>query len=89
MAVNGLRATLMGPVTGTMSCQPDGTVTLCEWPAAVTVTPGIYTLQVSAPGYQPVTTFVVVSISPVTCGCMEAEIEPLMVTLNPVDAGTD
>ena len=89
MAVNGVQATLTGPVTGTMSCQPNGTVSLCRWPAAVTVTPGIYTLQVSAPGYEPMTTLVVVSISPVTCGCMEAEIEPLMVTLTSVDAGTD
>jgi hypothetical protein len=89
MAVNGTQATLAGPVTGTMSCQPDGTFTLCRWPPAVVVTPGIYTLRVSAPGYQPMTTLVAVTISPVTCGCTMANIEPLTVALSPSDGGVD
>jgi hypothetical protein len=89
MAVNGVQATLTGPVTGAMSCQPDGTFTLCEWPAAVAATAGIYTLQVSAPGYQPITTLVAVVISPVTCGCTMANVEPATLALSPSDGGLD
>ena len=89
MAVNGVQATLAGPETGTMSCQPDGTVTLCRWPAGLAVTPGIYTIQGSAPGYQPVTTLVEVTISSLTCGCTAAYIEPSTVALSAADGGRD
>lgn len=89
MAVNGVQATLTGPVNGNMSCQPNGTATLCTWPGATPVMAGAYSLQVSAPGYQTTTTSVEVTISPPTCGCTAASVEPSTVSLTPADAGTD
>ncbi len=45
------------------------------------------TLQVSAPGYQPVTVPVQVAVSPPTCGCTAGSITPSTVSLSPVDGG--
>lgn len=89
MAVSGVQATFTGPVNGTMSCQPNGTATLCTWPGATPVMAGAYSLQVSAPGYQTTTTQVEVTIAPPTCGCTPASIEPSTVALSSADAGTD
>ena len=84
MALSNVQATLMGPETGTMSCQPNFSATLCEWPA-VPVTPGNYTLQVSAPGYQAITVPVLVTASPPTCGCTSGSITPGTVSLKPAN----
>jgi len=86
VALSDVQATLMGPETGTMSCQPNFSATLCEWPP-VPVTPGNYTLQVSAPGYQPITVPVLVTITPPRCGCTEGSITPSTVSLSPVAGG--
>ena len=86
MALSDVQATLTGPETGTMSCQPNLSASLCEWPP-VPVTPGTYTLQVSAPGYQPVIVPVQVTVSPPTCGCTFGSITPSTVSLSPVDGG--
>jgi hypothetical protein len=87
MAVSGVQATLTGPVTDSMSCQPNGTATACMWSPATPVTAGTYALQVSAPGYQTTTTQVEIAISPPVCGCTQASIEPSMVALGPSDGG--
>ena len=89
MAVNGVQATLTGPATGTMSCQPNGSATLCLWPAGVAASAGTYTLQVSAPGYQTTTTQVEVTVGPPSCGCTFASVEPSTVALDSDDASTD
>ena len=87
MALSDVQATLMGPETGTMSCQPNFSASLCEWPPPVPVTPGTYTLQVSARGYQPISVPVQVTVSPPTCGCTAGSITPSTVSLSPVDGG--
>jgi len=87
MAVAGVQATLTGPENGTMSCMPNFDAILCQWPAGVPPTPGSYSLEVSAPGYATTTVAVEVTISPPTCGCTIATVQPSTVTLNPVDGG--
>ena len=87
MDVNGVQATLAGPASGTMSCEPNPSGALCRWPAGVAVVAGSYSLEVSAPGYQPTTVQVEVSISPPSCGCTEGSIQPSSVVLSPVDGG--
>jgi hypothetical protein len=86
MALSDVQATLTGPETGTMSCQPNFSSTLCGWPP-VPVTPGSYMLQVSRPGYEPISVPVQVTVSPPTCGCMAGSITPSTVLLSPVDGG--
>jgi len=78
---DGVQATLSGPVTATMICQPNGSATLCEWPATVPVTAGTYSLQVSAPGYPSTTVAAVVTVAPPECGCISAVIQPSAVSL--------
>ncbi|HVV49029.1 MAG TPA: hypothetical protein VHO06_05175 [Polyangia bacterium] len=87
-AVDGVTAILTGPVTKTLSCQPDGTQmeTVCTWPAPVT--PGSYTLQVSAPGYPTETSPATIALTRPTCNCPAISIQPSSVTLGS-DAGTD
>ena len=87
MAVNGVQATLTGPVTATMSCQPNFSAILCEWPLGVAIAAGTYSLEVSAPGYQTTTFQVEVIIPPPTCGCRLASIQPDIAVISPVDAG--
>jgi hypothetical protein len=86
VALSDVQATLTGPQTGTMSCQPNSSATLCEWPP-VPVTPGTYTLQLSAPEYQPATVPVLVTVSPPMCGCTAGSITPATVSLSPVAGG--
>jgi hypothetical protein len=83
MAVNGVQATLSGPETGAMSCAPSLDEIVCAWPDGVAATPGTYALEVSAPGYQTMTVQVAVTVSPPSCGCTTAHIEPSTVVLSP------
>jgi hypothetical protein len=87
MAVTGVQATLTGPESGTMSCAPSFDAIVCAWPVGVALTPGAYTLEVSAPGYQTTTVQVELTISPPTCGCTIASIQPSTVVISPVDGG--
>jgi hypothetical protein len=84
MAVNGVQATLSGPGNGTMSCAPNFDAVLCMWPGGVAVTPGTYSIEVSAPGYQTTTLQVEVTVSPPSCGCTAGHIEPSTVMLSPL-----
>jgi hypothetical protein len=90
MPVSGVQATLIGPVTATMSCQPNSSAILCSWPAGLAVVAGSYSLRVSAPGYQ--TTAVRVEVAtpaPDSCGCSADSIQPSTVALGPSDGGLD
>ena len=82
-AVSGVEATLSGPTTETLSCMPSpsGAVTICTW-ASGPVIAGSYSLQVTAPAFQPVNVSAVVSVTS-DCGCMFAALVPSMVTLDP------
>jgi hypothetical protein len=90
MVVSGVQATLTGPVTVTMSCEPTASGTACRWPSQVAVTAGTYSLQVSAPGYQPTLVQAEVTLkNPEECGCTSSSFEPSTVPLSYADAGTD
>ncbi len=55
VAVSGVEATLMGPTTISMSCEPSSNVpaaTSCFWPLGAQFVEGAYTLLVAAPGFQ-------------------------------------
>jgi hypothetical protein len=77
--VNGVAAALTGPVNATMVCQPNPAVFVvrCAWPPAVSLVPGTYLLQVSAPGYE--TTTIQMEVTGPTrglCGCSFDSIGP-------------
>jgi hypothetical protein len=84
-----VQATLTGPVNGTMACQTNVYPVLCEWPGAAAVTPGAYSLQVSAAGYETKTMQVEVTASSLSCGCTAGSIHPSTVTLGSSDGGSD
>ena len=87
VAVSGVEATLKGPTTVTMSCAPSENVpteTGCLWPQGTDVTPGTYSLVVTAPGYRSKELSATVSLVPAShCGCPGVTIEPSTVTLDP------
>ena len=90
MLVNGVQATLTGPVTVTMSCGYSiESRTVCRWPPEVVVTAGTYALQVSAPGYQMTIVQSEVTLNPGECGCTRSSFQPSTVALSSADAGTD
>ena len=81
-AASGVGATLSGPAAVTMSCEPNGGQTLCRWPSGP-VTPGSYTLQVTAVGFRTSSVSAKVTVSPPECGCTAATMELSSVTLDP------
>ena len=87
VAVGGVEATLMGPTTVALSCEPSGNVpaaTSCFWPLGATFVEGTYTLLVAAPGFQSKEVGATLSLPPASrCGCSGASIEPSTVTLDP------
>jgi hypothetical protein len=91
VGVNGVQAQLTGPVSGAMACQPPSlSAVICEWPHGVAVVAGTYSLQVTAPGYQPTLAQVEVATPPPgACGCSADSITPSTLSLTPADAGTD
>ena len=86
VAVSGVEATLMGPTTVTLSCEPSANVpaaTSCLWPLDAQFVAGAYTLLVAAPGFRAQEFSATLSVGPPTCGCPSAGIEPSTVTLDP------
>ena len=87
VAVSGVEATLMGPTTVMLSCAPSAnvpTATTCLWPLGATVTPGSYSLVVTAPGFRSKELSATLSLARGTpCGCEGANLDPAMVTLEP------
>ena len=78
VAVKGVEATLMGPTTVTLSCEPSANVpaaTSCLWPLGAQFAEGAYTLLVAAPGFQSKALSATLSLPPM--------IEPSTVTLDP------
>ena len=86
VAVSGVEATLIGPTTIAMDCEPSPNVpaaTSCFWPS-VPFAEGAYTLLVAAPGFQSKELSATLSLIPASrCGCSSAMIEPSTVTLDP------
>jgi hypothetical protein len=81
--VSGAEATLSGPTTETMSCEANGTVTICRWPSGA-VTAGTYSLQVAAAGFRTANESATVTVTPdPRCGCVWASLQPSVVTLDP------
>lgn len=81
--VSGVAATLSGPQSEMMLCEPNGTATACTWPSGP-VTAGNYSLQVTAPGFQSVIVSATIAVTPdPLCGCVGATLEPSAVTLDP------
>ena len=81
--VNGVEATLTGPQTEAMSCEPNVTATSCTWPPGP-VTAGSYALEVTAAGFQSRNVSATVTVTPDPhCGCVNATLQPSTVTLDP------
>ena len=78
--VNGAQATLTGPVTDTLLCDPYPWGATCWWSDTTPLTVGTYTLQVSAPGYQAVTTQLELTLVS-GCGRTAANVQPRSVSL--------
>jgi hypothetical protein len=79
----GVEATLSGPATETLSCDPTGTAVSCTWRSG-TPTAGSYSLQVAAPGFQTANVNATIAETPdPRCGCTWATIKPSVVTLDP------
>jgi hypothetical protein len=87
MVVNGVQATLTGPVTVVMDCETQGSTTACRWPDQLVVTAGTYSLQVSAPGYQTTTVEAKITLTSMVCGCTTSSFEPSAVSLSSADGG--
>lgn len=82
MRVNGAQATLTGPVTESLLCDAYPWGASCHWSGTTPITAGTYTLQVLAPGYQPVSTQLELTISSV-CGRTDVNVAPSSVSLGP------
>lgn len=80
--VTGVDVTLSGATSGTMPCMPNGTAMICTWPPSQAVTPGSYSLQITATGFQTSNVSAQVAVT-TSCGCEWGALEPSMVTLNP------
>ena len=78
--VTGVEATLSGPTTKTMPCEPRGTEAVCFGGAPVTA--GSYSLQVTAPGFQSVNVPATVTLTS-GCGCQSAMLQPSTLALDP------
>ena len=81
--VPGAQAVMSGPVTVSLSCSGFAMTTRCfpngGGPA------GNYSLQVTAPGFGSVTEDATVTFTPPQgCGCASANLQPSVVTLNPL-----
>jgi len=88
--VTDLQATMVGPVTETLVCQPVTAFLRCVWPPGVAVVPGSYSLKVSAAGYPTMTTQIEVAAEPRDmCGCLQDVFTPSSVMFGRADAGTD
>ncbi len=81
-APTDVEATLTGPATEMMKCEPNGTATTCTWPFEPAIT-GNYSLEVKAPGFQPANVDATISVAPdPKCGCTEATMKPSEVILD-------
>ena len=82
-ALQGVAATLSGPMMNTMSCEPSSTATVCRLESGPVIA-GDYSLQVTATGFQPLSTSATIAVpSDPACGCATAAIQPSTVTLDP------
>lgn len=84
--ISGVEATLTGPATVTLSCEPSGNgnpaAMSCFWPLGGPFTEGTYALVVTAPGFRSRELSATFSLTKGAC-CPGAKIEPSTVTLDP------
>lgn len=78
--VTGIAVNLSGPLAQTMSCSEGNATAYCNWTGPVS--PGTYTLEVTAPGYRTLRTSATVTLSHDCCD--SATLAPSAVTLDPL-----
>jgi hypothetical protein len=82
-ALSNVEANLLGPTPTVLDCEPVGSIVQCQWPS-YDVIEGIYSLSVTASGFQTVNVSVTLALTgPSSCGCVGATVEPSTVILNP------
>jgi len=81
--LSGVKATLSGPVTDEMSCEPNGSGASCTWGDSESFTIGDYSLEVSAFGFQSANVAATITMSDAGCECRSAAIKPSVVILDP------
>ena len=82
-AVIGVQATLSGPATLTLSCEPGMTATSCSLGSGPLIE-GSYSLRVTAPGFREADLGATITFSPpASCECASAKLEPSSLTLDP------
>ena len=81
--VTGVQATVVDPSQDTLACVITDTATFCNWPPD-SITPGDYSIVVTAPGYEPATISASLTIGSGPCPCVSATLDPSSVTLKAV-----
>ncbi len=87
-AIDGVEATIISPIKETMPCQVNGSATECVFGERK---PGKYSVQFTAPGYQPKTVTLTLTYRPPSsiddalglCTCPFYGVGPSNVTLEP------
>ena len=85
-APSGVVATLSGPAMVQLACQPARSVTICTWSGGGPLIEGMYSLLVTAPGFESKTVSATISIMPSQCNCTSAKLQPPGVILVPSGA---
>jgi hypothetical protein len=84
--ISGVEASLTGPATITLSCEPSGNgnpaAMVCFWPLGGPFIEGTYSLVVTAPGFRSRELSATFSLANGRC-CPGAKLEPSTVTLDP------
>jgi hypothetical protein len=80
--VSEVRATLSGPITVKLSCTPEADGTFCS--PTDGGPEGSYSLEVTAPEFQPVDVAATVTFAHPACGCGGATLQPSAVIIYPM-----
>lgn len=80
--LNGITVTLSGPTPEIMTCRTYDSRTASCFSSTGFATEGNYSLEVTAPGFKPLTVSATVTVA-FSCGCTWASLSPSEVTLQP------